>query len=115
MLSGEFEVLVGLGHLRLQVGDCVRVVVGELESRLQLGRSCDDVLGEVPATTQQFLFLLMGVAQCAVDSLVLDAEPVEGLVGAETGEDFLELGLQLLVGDGLNAELLRLVVHFKND
>lgn len=91
------------------------VVVGELEGGLQFGCACDDVLGEVSAPAQQFLLLFVGVAQCAVDSLVLDTETVQGLVGTETGEDFLELGLQLLVGDGLNAELLRFVVHFKND
>lgn len=57
----------------------------------------------------------MGMAQGAVDAFVFDTESVQSLVGTETGENFLELGLELLVGDGLNAELLRLVVHFKND
>jgi hypothetical protein len=112
VLAGQLEVLVGLGDFSLEVGYGVGVVVGELERRLQLGRPRDDVLGKVPATAQQLFLLFMRVAQGAVDALVLDPKAVERLVGTQTGQNLLELGLQLLVSNGLNAELLSLVVHF---
>ena len=87
------------------------IVVGKLEGRLQFGSPGDDVLRKVPAPAQKLFFLLVRVAEGPVDPLILDAETVEGLVRAEAGENLLKLRLEFLVGDGLDAELLSLVIH----
>lgn len=87
------------------------IVVGKLEGGLQFGSPGYDILGKVPAPAQQLFLLLVRVAEGPVDPLILNTESVQGLVRAEAGEHLLKLRLQLLVGDGLDAELLSLVIH----
>ena len=91
MLSRQLKVLISFSHFCLEVRNCVGVVVRKFQGCLQLGCPGNDILGEVSAPAQKFLFLFMGVSQGPVDSLILNPNAVQGLVRTQTGEYILEL------------------------